>query len=291
MKILVIGGTGLVGSKFIELNGDKFEIDAPPSAELDVLESQRIESYLNENQCEVVLNCSGYTKVDDAQDQTDDKEGDCYKLNVEAAGNLAKICKDYGIHLIHISTDYIFDGTKERDPYTETDRPNPLSWYGMTKLLGEEEVLSAEGEYTIARIEMPYSVDYAKKSDFARFFYNSLREGKNFTAVEDQKITPIFVDDLVKALGVLVERKYQGIINVASADFITPFEFAQKIAEGIGADKKLVQSVKFAEFNSGRKASRPQHSWLDVSKFESEFGKGILKTNGEEINEFLSKII
>lgn len=281
----------MVGSKFIELNREKFEIDSPSSSELDILDLQKLEKYLKNNPGEVVLNCSGYTKVDEAEDQKNDLSGDCYKLNVEAAQNLAKVCKDFRKHLIHISTDYVFDGTKEESPYTEEDQPNPLSWYAKTKLMGDQKVLESGVSYTIARPEMPYSTNYPRKSDFARFFYNSLKEGKVFKAITDQKITPIFVDDLAKALGVLTENKYEGIINVASTDFITPFQFAQKVAEGIGARKALIEGVKLKDFNSGRKASRPQHSWLDVSKFEKEFGEGILKSNEEEIKEFLSKLI
>ncbi len=291
MKILVIGGTGLVGSKFIEVNRGRFEIESPSSSELNVLDPQKIENYLKNSSCEVVLNSSGYTKVDDAEDQKDDLNGDCYKLNVEAAQSLAKACKEFGKHLVHISTDYVFDGTKKESPYTEEDKPNPVSWYAKTKLMGDRRVLEYAVHYTIARPEMPYSTNYTRKSDFARFFYHSLKEGKSFKAVTDQKITPIFVDDLAKALGVLAENKFEGIINVASTDFITPFEFAQKIAEGIGADKGLIEGVKFTDFNKDRKALRPQHSWLDVSKFKKEFGEGVLKSNDEEIKEFLKELI
>lgn len=290
MKILLIGGSGLVGSRFIELFKDEFKIDAPSHSDLDIINPHSLSEYLKAHPSEAVLNFSGFTNVDLAEEERDDLNGLSYKLNVLAVHNLAKICADLGKHLIHISTDYVFDGRKDNEAYTEEDLTNPVNWYGRTKLMGEEGILSTGATlYAIARIEMPYSATFKKKNDFARFFYQSLKEGKEIKAITDQKITPVFVDDCVRALKAIIENNFRGIIHVASSDSTTPFEYATMLAEAMEVDKKLIKGVKFEEFNKGRKASRPQHSWMSVKKFESIFGKDVLKSNKEGMKEFLKQ--
>ena len=289
MKILVLGGSGLVGSRFYQLYNSKFEISSPAHDELDILNVQALGDWVNNSLTEVVMNFTGYTNVDEAEKEKDNPSGMAYKLNVLAVGNLAKICAENQIHFIHLSTDYVFDGTKD-SPYVETDEPNPVNWYGRTKRLGEEEVLSINMDYTIVRPEMPYSSRFEKKSDIARTFLNLLKTGQEINAVSDQKITPIFVDDLAAALAKIVERKPKGIYHLASTDYTTPYDLALMIAEKFELNKKLVKAVPFARYNQSRPAKRPQNSYLNVSKFETEFGKGILKSVSESIDEFKKQI-
>jgi dTDP-4-dehydrorhamnose reductase len=136
---------------------------------------------------------------------------------------------------------------------------------------------------------MPYSSHFEKKKDFARFFLESLQQGKEFKSIEDQNITPIFVDDLVHALQKLSQEKVGGIWHVASSDSITPFEFAKEVASQANLDANKIIPVKFAEFNAGRKAPRPHHSWMSVKKFEQKFGTEILKSNKKGISKFLAR--
>lgn len=290
MKILVIGSTGLIGSRFVELHNKNFEIDSPTHAAMDIVDPLSLSNYLESSNAEVVLNFSGFTDVDGAEEEKGDMNGLCYKLNVLAVHNLAKICKDLNKHLIQLSTGYIFNGKKDDAPYKEGEKGNPVNWYGQTKYMGEQGVISGRGSYTIARIEMPYSSSFGKKKDIGRIFLEMLKSGKEISGIVDQKITPVFVDDAVNAISKLAEKKAQGIYNVVSIDFTSPYDFALKIAENIGADKNLVKKAKFADFEKSRKAKRPQNTWLDTTKFESEFGKGILHTNDEGIKRFLEKI-
>lgn len=289
MKILVLGGSGLVGSRFYELYNSKFEITAPTHDQLDILNANDLSTWIQNSLAEVVINFTGFTNVDEAEKEKDNLSGLAYKLNVLAVGNLAKICAENGTHFIHLSTDYIFDGTKAA-PYIETDKPNPVNWYGRTKRLGEEEVLSIRMDYTIVRPEMPYSAYFEKKSDIARTFLKLLKTGQEINGVSDQKITPVFVDSLANALAKIAEKKSTGIYHVASTDFTTPYDFAMMIAEKFELNKKLIKPIPFAEYNQTRPAKRPQNSYLDVTKFESEFGKGILKTVEESVDAFKKRL-
>jgi dTDP-4-dehydrorhamnose reductase len=286
-KILILGGSGLVGSRFIELTSATYQIDSPSHNNLDLLNQEEIANYLGNSDAEVVLNLVAATNVDACEEEKDDEGGSVYFLNAMTPLKLAQECQRTGKHLIHISTDYVFDGEKSDAPYTEEDTPNPVNWYGKTKLIGEQNVLNVDPEFTVVRIEMPYSSHFEKKKDFARFFLESLQQGKEFKSIEDQNITPIFVDDLVKALLKFVEEKPAGIWHVASADSTTPYEFAQEVARQANLSPELISPVKFAEFNVGRKASRPHHSWMSVKKFEQRFGTEVLEKNREGIANFL----
>jgi dTDP-4-dehydrorhamnose reductase len=287
-KLLILGGSGLVGSRFIELTKDQFEVDSPSHNDLDLLNSVEIANYLANSEADVVLNLVAITNVDNCQDEDDDKDGNVYKLNSIVPQVLAQECQKTGKHLVHVSTDYVFDGSKDDSPYTEDDAPNPVNWYGKTKRWAEEFVLEVNSNFSIVRPEMPYSSVFAKRKDFARFFLDSLKEGKEIKAIEDQQITPVYVDFAVMAFAKIIEEKAGGIWHIASADSITPFEFAKEVAIQANLDSSKIVPVKFDEFNAGRKAPRPHHSWMSVKKFEERFGTDILKTNKEGISEFLS---
>lgn len=288
MKILITGGTGLVGSTFVELTKDKFEVVAPTSEELDISDPSQIEKAVLDKKPDVFINLGAFTNVDGAQDQSDDEGGTVYKINALAPANIAGICKQNNIHFIQISTDYVFDGKKENEPYKEDDKTGAINWYGKTKQYGEEFVADSGCDFSIVRIEMPYSAKYDIKSDFARFFMNGLKEGKEIKAVNDQKITPVFVDCAVMAIAKIAEEKTFGVYHVASTDATSPYDFAGMLAGQLNLDKSLIHAISFEEFNSNRKASRPKNSWLSVSKFEEKFGKGILMSNLESIELFKS---
>lgn len=283
MKILILGSSGLVGSRFLELAAD-YNIVAPSHEELDLSDFVHLESYLGRSDADVVLNFAAFTNVDEAEKEKDNAEGLVYKLNVSVPKILAQNCLSLNKYFVHISTDYVFDGTKQA-PYIESDIPNPVNWYGTTKFLGEEEIKNISPQFLIVRPEMPYSARFDKKPDIARVFLKMLKEGKEINGVSDQKITPTFVDTLIYGLFSLIDIKASGIYHLASTDWTTPYDFACLIADKFGLDRNLVKAVPFAQYNETRIAKRPQNSYLDVSKFEAEFGKGILKTLSESLDE------
>lgn len=286
MKILVLGGSGLVGSRFLELKSGEFDVVSPSHNEFDLLNFPNYLETIRQINPEVVINFAAFTNVDKAEEEKDNPDGIVYKLNVLAPKNLSEITADLGIQFIHLSTDYVFDGTKSGSPYIEEEETNPLSWYAKTKDLGEKEILKGGSNYTIVRIEMPFSAKFDKKKDLARTFLNLLKEGKGISATNDQKVTPTLVDLGISAISELVKQNASGIFHIASTTHTTPFNFARILAKQFGLNEDLVKPISFEEFSKTRPVKRPKNSWLSVEKFESKFGKGILKPVEESIIEF-----
>ncbi len=289
-RILVFGGSGLVGSNFINLYSKNFEISAPDASSVDILNKDQVAKVTQEFNPDVVVNFAAYTQVEKAESQKDDKNGICYLLNAIGAKNVAEVVKEFDKKLIHISTDYVFDGTKEEGSYTENDKPNPINWYGQTKYFGEQFVLESGCKFTIVRISMPFSPFYELKKDVARFFLDQLRNGNQIRAIEDQRITPTLVSDIAVALKTIIESDVTGLYHVSSTDNVTPLEFAKTIAEVFKLNYSLINPISFDEYNKTKTVKMLKFSWLNPAKFEQEFGEGILHTVEEGI-AFLKKAV
>lgn len=282
-KVLVFGGSGLVGSRFLQINSNRFDIDAPDSTLVDITDYKQVLSFMRKIDAGVVINFAAFTSVEEAEKQKDDKEGLAYKLNAIGAKNVAQICKDLGKYLVQISTEYVFDGIKSDVPYTEEDQINPINWYGQTKYSGEQFVKESGCDYCLVRISMPYSAYYEQKGDIARFFLNELKEKKQIRAVKDQNITPILTDDIASALAAIIEKQNFGTYHVASKSYTSPFDFAKMIAQAFNLDVSLVMPIRLEEYNQKKQAKLLKNSWLSPSKFEKEFGEGILHTVEESV--------
>lgn len=289
-KILVFGGAGLVGSKFIQLNSLDFEIKSPSANEVDILNKLQLSKVIEDFNPDSIINFAAYTNVEEGESQKDDKEGICYQVNAVGAKNVAEAALKFDKHLIHISTEYVFDGTKGETPYTEEDNPNPINWYGQTKLFGENFVLESAGRVTVIRISMPFSAHFELKKDVARFFLEQLKMGKEVKAVKDQRITPTLVNDIANALKVLVENQSIGIYHVSSKDFMSPLEFAKIIAETFSLDYSLIRPMSLEEYNRAKKAKLLQYSWLNPAKFNTKFGSDILHNVKEGLAIFKQEV-
>ncbi|MDO8429470.1 MAG: NAD(P)-dependent oxidoreductase [Candidatus Daviesbacteria bacterium] len=285
-KVFTLGGSGLVGSRFIDLYQDSFEFTSPTINELDILDQEALKQAVEDSGAKVLINFAAFTNVDKAEAEKGDKNGIVYKLNVLAAGQVAKLCQNLNLRLIHISTAYVFDGKKSDSPYKEGDKTNPINWYGFTKLEGEEEVLKNSSNATVLRIDMPYRSQYPEKKDFARFFYEELKKSNSIAAVGDQNITPVFIDNLAEVISGVVKKPLTGIFHVAPITSTTPLEFVRKLAEILKIEG-VISSIDFAEFNKNRVASRPQHTWMDSQKIRDELGE-VTKSVGDNISK-LSK--
>ncbi len=276
-KILVTGSTGLVGSRFITLTKNEFDIQTIGRENVDTkidLTSQReVENSIKNSDVKTVVNFAGFTNVDKAEEEKDDVTGEVYTINTLLPLWLAAACKDSGKSLIHISTDFVFDGLKEDAPYTEEDVPEPVdSWYAKTKYLGEQNVKQGFGDkknFVIARIAYPYSANYEKKLDFARIIIEKLAAGDEYFGITDQKITPIMVDEIARALSLLINTSASGIYHVAgkfTKGYISPFDFAKHLAKVMELDLTLIKPITFEEFSKKRTTLRPQHTWLNSNK-------------------------
>ena len=284
MKILLFGGTGLVGSRFQELLKNEFEIIAPSHADVDLLNPGQIKQTISDLEPDQILYAAGYTNVDKAEEE----EELTYNLNATAPQVVAESAK--GVPVIYLSTDYVFDGTKSDKPYTEEDKTNPLSTYAKSKTKGEGIILSADNKNSILRLIMPYSGVYTRKMDLARIIVSKLKNNEKILGVSDQKVNPIFVDHLVFAIAEVLKVKASGIYHLGATNFTSPMEFAKLLALEFNLDQDLIEQTTLEEFSKSRKATRPKDSWLDTGKFITQFGNGILHSVEKGVKDFKSQI-
>jgi dTDP-4-dehydrorhamnose reductase len=285
----VLGGSGLVGSALLRAWSAEDELIAPTHAELDVLDAQDLARFIAHTRASTIVNVIAWADVDGAEPQRGNTDGSVYRLNVDYPRRLAELCRQTGKYLLHVSTDYVFDGTKSATPYVEDDPTRSLCWYAETKLLGERAVQDADEQAGIARIEMPFTGHAHRKSDLARTFAARLRENLPIQGVTDQRITPLFLDDGVAALRALLQARHAGLIHVAASDWTTPYEFARGIATRLGLSTEHIQAATFEQFSKTRPALRPQHSWLDVSRFTDAYGRGMLRSVQDELDRWVAQ--
>jgi dTDP-4-dehydrorhamnose reductase len=263
---------------------------APNHAELDVLNADALKTFLRQTEPEVVLNLAAWADVDAAEAERGDLNGRVYALNAAHPARLASLCGELGAYLLHVSTDYVFDGTRADRPYREDDATNPLGWYATTKHLGERHVLDSGAQASVVRIEMPFTARAHPRTDLARICLNRLRAGQVIVGVEDQRITPVFLDDVARALQLIARERVTGIVHVAAADWTTPYRFARSIAQRLGLNSDLVQPEQFEIFTAKRAARRPQHSWLNVSLFADMFGPDVLRPPEAELDAWVNQL-
>jgi dTDP-4-dehydrorhamnose reductase len=273
-----------------ELWGDALEVVAPTHAEVDVLDTDAVTALLRAVSPSLVLNLAAGAHVDAAEAERGNRQGRVYAVNAGVPGRLADLCRQRNTYLVHVSTDYVFDGTQSARAYREDDPPHPLSWYGETKLAGEHGVLQAHPAACVVRIEMPFSGRVHTRTDFARTCLGRLEAGQPIAGVTDQRITPVFLDDAIDALRQIVAQRYAGRIHVASTTWTTPYAYARAIAERLGLPTELVQPTTFDAFSGTRPAPRPKFSWLDVTRFTSQFGPNVLRPFEAELDAWVAQV-
>jgi len=205
-QVIGTGLSGLIGSRIVELLSDKYAFsDLSLEAGVDITNSVQIEEKIRNSEAEVVLHLAAFTDVDAASKQDGDKSGSCYKVNVLGTQNVVSACRTSGKYLIHVSTDFVFDG-KKKEPYTEEDKPNPIEWYGKTKFWAEEEVRKGGINYAIVRPAFPFRVEFKAKKDLVRQIIKGLEENSLPPMFVDQIITPTFIDDIALEFIILLAR-------------------------------------------------------------------------------------
>lgn len=281
-KILVYGGSGQIGSVAVKNLSKKFEVVAPTHEQIDVTDRHATIKNIDQVKPDQILYCAGYTNTDGARQEIDKS----FLLNCGAVLHIAYCVAKKSIPFHYLSTELVFNGEKSDKPYTEEDLPDPLLINGKTKRLGELATLSTSKKNSVLRLIMCYSAHFAKKSDLARLALSRVQNGQEFTATKDQKVNPIFVETLVEAIGKVLEERGSGIYQLGATDYTTPFEFSQKIIKRFGLNSKLIKPTTFAKFSKTRPEPRPKDQWLNTKKFVKDFGKGILKSVDEGIEDF-----
>jgi dTDP-4-dehydrorhamnose reductase len=279
-KILATGAIGLIGSRFTEMFKDKYEVaNIDILSGVDITDKSSVEKFVADNPSDILIHLAAFTDTNKAWEEKGNTDGICYKVNVVGTKNIAEVCKDKGIHLIHISTDFIFDGTKE-SPYVETDVASPIEWYGETKAIAENVVIESGVSYTIVRLAYPYRADFAGKPDIIKKLRAGLESGKLYPQFSDTVITPTFIDDIARAFDKMIEQKPTGIYHVTGSTSLSPFELAQKVAVAYGYGADVVKEGSLTEYL--KTASRPFARKVAMSNEKAKKDLGLTFASLEE---------
>lgn len=259
--ILVTGSNGQLANciKDIEANYKGFKFIYTSASDLDITNSAQVDSFFKTNPIDFCVNCAAYTAVDKAETDSEN----AYNVNVIGAKNLALACKAYKATLLHVSTDFVFDG-KNTSPYLETDQTNPLGVYGSTKLEGEKAISTLLNTYFIIRTSWLYS---EHGNNFMKTMLRLNKDRDELSVVVDQIGTPTYAKDLAVILLKIISsnNKNYGIYNYSNEGEVSWYDFAKAIFEEIGSQIKLfpIKSVAYPT-----PAQRPQFSVLDKSKIK-----------------------
>lgn len=294
-QIIATGISGLVGSRIVELLQNKFDfISFSLDTGVDITHFNLLKLKFNQfPQAEIVLHLAAFTDVNAAWQQNEDKNGSCYKVNVLGSKNIAQLCKKYNKYLIHISTDFVFDG-KKRTSYTEKDKPNPIEWYGKTKYLAELEVEKSGCRYVILRIAFPFKAKFASKKlepnpklDLVRKIINKFKKREELKMFTDQIITPTFIDDIARVIEKCIKLRPEGILHCVGSTSLSPYELACKVVDVFRFDSSLIKKAKLENYLKENPYARPRQKNLTISnkKLEKELGIKMLS-----INEALKKM-
>lgn len=271
MNILVTGANGQLGNEMrIVARNSADNYIFTDVAELDITNATAVEQMVVDNDVKVVINCAAYTNVDKAEDDSEFAEN----LNAKAVENLAvAIRKNDGL-LVHISTDYVFGGTKNNTPCREDEPANPTGVYGVTKLHGEQAIVASGCHYIIIRTAWLYS-EFGK--NFLKTMLNLTVTKPQLKVVFDQVGTPTYAYDLAMAIYNIVEtRKYaghEGVYHYSNEGVCSWFDFTKMIAEYAGNTGCDIQPCHSDEFPS--KVVRPSYSVLDKTKIKETFGVSV----------------
>jgi len=272
-KLLVIGASGLLGSKLMAQARAKYapigtcnpEVDGKSDWRLEPLDigsKEEVDRLFGKTEPNIVILTAAMTNVDACEKSPELAN----RVNAAGPANVARACKAHGSRLVHVSTDYVFDGAKDRK-YIEQDVPRPISVYGSTKLAGERTVLSTLEDAVVARPAVLYGWNHLEdKDNFVTWVLKKLRNGEKATLFQDQRISPTFADDLARTLLELAERDVKGVWHVSGPDCLDRPACGRMIASVFGLDEKLVVPVPSSSVSLP--AKRPKNSCLDVSKAE-----------------------
>lgn len=273
MKIMVIGGNGQLGQELAAQGGQKgFVLKTFDLPQIDITSETSIQSLTEAFRPELVINAAAYTQVDRAESEPDL----CRAVNCDGPQHLASCCREAQIPLIHVSTDFVFDG-KKTTPYTEDDPPSPLSVYGRTKADGEKAVQANIAHHLIVRTAWLYSVH---GQNFVKTMLKLGTQRDELGVVDDQYGSPTCAADLAAAILSMAQRIAEhadipwGIYHYCGQGVTSWHEFARKIFEVAGRYQqfkiKRIQALTTAQYPTA--AARPENSALDCRKIAAHFG-------------------
>ena len=279
MKILITGANGLLGYKLVQLLSQQSDIqtiatgrriisDLPANvlfSELDITDPIQTEKIISHLKPDVIINTAAMTQVDQCETDRDA----CWKANVTGVENLVTACGKNQTHLVHISTDFIFDGS--HGPLDERAVPNPVNFYGESKLGGEKALQESTISWAILRTVLVYGVTPdMSRSNIVLWVKKSLEDGKVINVVNDQWRTPTLAEDLAMGCFLAATKKAKGIYNISGEEVMTPYDIAIQTADFFKLDKALINATDSSKFK--QPAMRPPKTGFIITKAKNELG-------------------
>ena len=278
MKILITGSNGMLGHDLENVLKDKHELILTTSKTLDITDKDKTMEIIKENNPDIVINSAAYTDVDGCETNQDL----AYAVNGQGVENLALACRQIDCPLVHVSTDYVFDGTA-RDPIPEDGEIGPISVYGKSKLMGEQAIKEILDKYFIVRTAWLYGIN---GKNFPKTMLELAENHPEITVVYDEVGTPTYTPDLAYGISQLIETDFYGIYHLTNSGSCSWCEFARYIFEIAERDVNVVP-VTASEFS--RPAPRPSYSVL-MNKKWIENGFEPLRDYKEAISEYIELI-
>ena len=277
MKVAVFGANGLLGQKLMSEINSSYKIiafgrdkrsnifsDEIDYHQVDITDSADVNDAIKREKPGVIVNAAAYTNVDGCEANKEE----CWKINVEGVENLAKAARRADAKLIHISSDYVFDGTS--GPYSEEDKPAPTTYYGKSKLASENNVIGSKAKYAIIRTNVLYGHAFPAKASFVRWVIDELSKGNEIRVVNDQYNNPTLANDLAACILRIIQLDAEGMFNYAGSDYFSRFEFAQKISVKFNYSSELIFPISTEDL--GQLAPRPKKGGLRTEKARDSLG-------------------
>lgn len=256
-NILVTGANGMLGTDLASmLETAGYHVHGCDLPEVDITRPAQLAKQLAG--CAAVINCAAYTDVDGAE--THQAAADA--VNHKAVADLGRLARQYDLHVIHISTDFVFNGTLDR-PYRETDAPRPLSIYGKTKLAGERALAASGCRHAIVRVQWTYG---GAGQNFVTKFLQRADGADELLMVADQHGSPTCTQDVAGALIELLRQRAEGLYHYAASGYATRFEVAKAVLEETGMTEKTLKPCRTADFPAA--ARRPLNSRFDCRRID-----------------------
>ena len=278
IKVVITGSNGLLGQSLLDLllkEKKEYDVFGFSRGEnrsgradfnyinIDISQEDNLKKELRKIKPDFIINTAAMTQVDDCEVYKDD----CDLINVEVVKWLKDIAEELNSHIIHISTDFIFDGLKGY--YKESDEPNPLSYYGLSKLKSEKVLQESTINFTILRTILVFGkVHNMSRGNIVLWVKSMLEQQKEITIVNDQYRMPTYVKDLAMACKIAIDKKALGIYNISSNELLSIFEIANQIAEVFNLDKTYIKPISSSILN--QRAARPAKTGFDLTKTKND---------------------
>ena len=269
LKVLITGANGLLGQALVQILKDHYQVtgigledqaylptDGWQYHRVDITRNNELKPFYKQLSPDFVINAASFTNVD----QCEVEKERCWQVNVKGVENLAMLARRNQAHVIHYSTDYVFDG--KNGPYSEDDRPNPINYYGKAKLASENTLLKEDFPVTIIRTCVLYGIGKQVKTNFFLWVLKKLQQQEPFQVVTDQYNNPTLVEDLAMGTQLVLEQQMTGIFHMAGPEVVNRLQFARLIAEVFDHSADLIQETHTEALH--QLAKRPVYGGLKI---------------------------